>query len=126
MVPETKTPKYEIYGFVIHIISYLFFAIYLCWAYIPDTILHSIGISYYPIRYWALAIPAWLVMFVAFIYLMFFAHNLVNTPPLNSYATLTDEHALYLTEISDRYLDPDSIPEIRDIPISEVNRYVYQ
>ncbi|KAL1535825.1 phosphatidylinositol N-acetylglucosaminyltransferase subunit P-like isoform X4 [Salvia divinorum] len=31
--------------------------IFIVWAYVPDHCLHSIGIYYYPNRYWALAVP---------------------------------------------------------------------
>jgi PIG-P len=34
--------------------------LYITWAYIPDNILHSYGITYYPDKYWAIALPAWL------------------------------------------------------------------
>ncbi|KAJ1925036.1 hypothetical protein IWQ60_004817 [Tieghemiomyces parasiticus] len=123
---EPKTPKYEIYGFFIYIMSYLGFALFVVWAYVPDVILHSIGIQYYPSRYWALAIPAWFVMLIVFIYMVFYSLNLLHTPPLYSYTTITDKYAIERTDEAEDYQDPDSIPEIYDIPISEVNRYVYQ
>ncbi|KAI8890759.1 PIG-P-domain-containing protein, partial [Backusella circina FSU 941] len=43
-----KTPSYEYYGFVMYLISFVAFGIYLIWAYVPDEILHSLGITYYP------------------------------------------------------------------------------
>ena len=33
------------------ILTHRFLAIYLIWAYVPDEILHSLGITYYPKRY---------------------------------------------------------------------------
>ncbi|EFJ50464.1 hypothetical protein VOLCADRAFT_48549, partial [Volvox carteri f. nagariensis] len=37
---------------------------YLCWLFIPERLLHSIGITYYPSKYWAVAGPAWLTIAV--------------------------------------------------------------
>ncbi|KAJ1975676.1 hypothetical protein H4R35_003040 [Dimargaris xerosporica] len=124
--PDTKKPKYEIYGFVIYIVSYLLFGLYLGWAYIPDSVLHSIGVTYYPSRYWAIALPAWGVMLVVFIYLVFYAHNFLNTPPLHSYTTITDHFAAVNPNASHDYLDLEAIPEIQDIPISQANAYLHQ
>ncbi|KAI9491712.1 hypothetical protein BDB00DRAFT_478101 [Zychaea mexicana] len=47
----TKTPIYEYYGFVMYLASFVALGIYLIWAYVPDEILHSLGITYYPKRY---------------------------------------------------------------------------
>ncbi|OAD01619.1 hypothetical protein MUCCIDRAFT_24305, partial [Mucor lusitanicus CBS 277.49] len=78
-----KTPAYEYYGFVMYLASFVAFGIYLIWAYVPDEILHSLGITYYPNRYWALAIPIWLMTFVWFIFISFMTINLMNTAPFN-------------------------------------------
>ena len=65
-----KTPIYEYYGFVMYLVSFvglgiyqgnmirhyalsyivMYPGIYLIWAYVPDEILHSLGITYYPKR----------------------------------------------------------------------------
>lgn len=45
-----KTPIYEYYGFVMYLASFVAFGIYLIWAYVPDEILHNLGITYYPKR----------------------------------------------------------------------------
>lgn len=63
--------------------------IYLIWAYVPDEILHSLGITYYPNRYWALAIPIWLMTFVWFVFISFMTINLMNTAPFNHLDCIT-------------------------------------
>ncbi|KAK4517799.1 uncharacterized protein ATC70_001144 [Mucor velutinosus] len=123
-----KTPAYEYYGFVMYLASFVAFGIYLIWAYVPDEILHSLGITYYPSRYWALAIPIWLMTFVWFIFISFMTINLMNTAPFNCLDCITDEHAnvMHLDNevVSDR--PSDWIPELYDIPIGLVNKFLYQ
>ena len=87
-----KVPTYEYYGFVLYLFSSLTFLIYLLWAYLPSYILHALGIFYYPNRWWALAIPAWLVMLIVYIYVALAALNTeVLTLPLTSLETVVDE-----------------------------------
>ncbi|KAL9546342.1 hypothetical protein PS6_007719 [Mucor atramentarius] len=123
-----KTPAYEYYGFVMYLASFVAFGIYLIWAYVPDEILHSLGITYYPNRYWALAIPIWLMTFVWFIFISFMTINLMNTAPFNHLDCITDEHANVMQldneVVSDR--PSDWIPELYDIPIGLVNKFLYQ
>ncbi|KAI8370173.1 PIG-P-domain-containing protein [Choanephora cucurbitarum] len=84
-----KTPAYEYYGFVMYLSSFVVFGIYILWAYLPDGVLDQLGITYYPSRYWALAIPIWLMTFVWFIFLSFMAINLMNTPSFDSIYCIT-------------------------------------
>ncbi|KAI7857385.1 PIG-P, partial [Circinella umbellata] len=114
----------EYYGFVMYLASFVALAIYLIWAYVPDEILHSLGITYYPKRYWALAIPVWLMTFVWFIFFSFMSINLMNTAPFDSYYCLTDEHAnvMRIDKSQNEEKRPDDwMPELHDIPISVVN-----
>jgi hypothetical protein len=72
-----------------YLISFVAFGIYLIWAYVPDEILHSLGITYYPNRYWALAMPVWIMTFVWFVFISFMTINMMNTPSFDSYMALT-------------------------------------
>jgi phosphatidylinositol glycan class P protein len=36
------------------------FALYLAWAYTPEAMLHALGVTYYPDKYWAAAGPVWM------------------------------------------------------------------
>jgi hypothetical protein len=49
--PFLETGSGEFYGFVLYLLSTLAFVGYLVWAYLPETILHQIGITYYCSRY---------------------------------------------------------------------------
>ncbi|KAF2768412.1 PIG-P-domain-containing protein, partial [Teratosphaeria nubilosa] len=89
-----KVPTYEYYGFTLYLTSSLAFIVYLFWSILPSPFLHQLGIYYYPNRWWALAIPAWTVMFIVYIYVALAAYNTGHlTLPLNSVETLVDEAA---------------------------------
>jgi phosphatidylinositol N-acetylglucosaminyltransferase subunit P len=89
-----KVPTYEYYGFVLYLFSSLTFLIYLLWAYLPSPFLHALGIFYYPNRWWALAIPAFLVMLVVYVYVALACYNTEYlTLPLGSLETVVDEAA---------------------------------
>ncbi|KAF6529904.1 hypothetical protein HZS61_001216 [Fusarium oxysporum f. sp. conglutinans] len=86
-----KVPTYEYYGFVLYLFSSLTFLIYLLWGYLPSPFLHALGIYYYPNRWWALAIPAFIVMTVVYIYVALAAFNTeMLTVPLSSVETVVD------------------------------------
>ncbi|RIA94172.1 PIG-P-domain-containing protein [Glomus cerebriforme] len=123
----TKTPTYEYYGFVLYLSSFIAFVIYLLWAYLPDEILISLGITYYPDRYWALALPVWSFVLVLFIYAAFISINFLNTKSFDSYNTITDDYANVgqnLSQLSG--ITDDFVPELHDIPIGIVNACLYQ
>ncbi|KAI0126412.1 PIG-P-domain-containing protein [Xylariales sp. AK1849] len=87
-----KVPTYEYYGFVLYLFSSLTFLIYLLWAYLPSPFLHALGIFYYPNRWWALAVPAFLVMLIVYIYIALASYNTEYlTVPLGSLETVVDD-----------------------------------
>ncbi|KAG0290425.1 hypothetical protein BGZ98_003475, partial [Dissophora globulifera] len=123
----TKTPTYEYYGFVLYLVSGITYAMYLGWAYLPKEVLDSMGITYYPSKYWSLALPVWLFVLVIYLYVAFFAINLYNTEPFDSFLTITDEHANpFQTINSASSLTDDFVPDLMDIPIGMVNACLYQ
>ncbi|KAL1920095.1 uncharacterized protein VTP21DRAFT_1241 [Calcarisporiella thermophila] len=126
---HVKSPTYEYYGFVIYLLSFIAFVIYLLWAYLPEKTLHSLGISYYPSKYWALALPVWTFGLIIFVFVSFMSINLMNTAPFDSFNTITDEHAYVMLtkENYDRNTNvEDYIPDLHDIPIGVVNAVLYQ
>ncbi|RPB04267.1 PIG-P-domain-containing protein [Choiromyces venosus 120613-1] len=70
-----KVPTYEYYGFVLYLVSSLAFLIYIIWSFAPSPLLHAVGIHYYPSRWWALALPSFLVMLVVYIYVALASYN---------------------------------------------------
>jgi len=96
------------------------------WAVLPDSILHSLGVTYYPNRYWAIAIPVLLMVTLVFSFIIYFALNLMSTESIDSIYTITDNDALPPAK-ADEELQEDnaSIPPISDIPITVVNELLY-
>lgn len=89
-----KVPTYEYYGFALYLASSAAFLMYLLWAYVPSPLLHQMGIHYYPNRWWALAVPCWLVVLVIYIYVALASYNTrYLTLPLSSCENLVDECA---------------------------------
>lgn len=89
-----KVPTYEYYGFALYLGSSAAFLGYILWAYVPAPLLHQMGIYYYPNRWWALAIPCWLIMLIIYIYVALASYNTgYLTLPLNSIENLVDETA---------------------------------
>lgn len=87
-----KVPTYEYYGFVLYLASSLGFLIYILWSYLPSPFLHALGVTYYPNRWWSLAIPAWIVILLIFIYVALLSYNVEYlTLPLTSMECMVDE-----------------------------------
>lgn len=67
---------------------------YLLWSYLPSPFLHQLGISYYPNRWWSLAIPSFLVMSLVYIYVALASYNTgYLTLPMSSIENIVDEAA---------------------------------
>ncbi|GAA6024773.1 hypothetical protein JCM8202_001255 [Rhodotorula sphaerocarpa] len=79
--PTDPAPTAESQGFVLYIGSLVAYALYLVWAFLPDQALVTIGIEWYPSRDWALLVPAWIVMLVAFVYVGYFFLTMYSTLP---------------------------------------------
>lgn len=83
----------EVYGFVGSISTVVATAIFLIWAYAPDRWLHTIGIFYYPSRYWALAVPTYAMVTVILAIGFYIGLNFMATPPPTSLNTMFDEYS---------------------------------
>ncbi|GEM07252.1 phosphatidylinositol N-acetylglucosaminyltransferase subunit P [Rhodotorula toruloides] len=141
--PTDPAPTVESQGFVLYIGSHVAYCAYLVWAFLPEPWLEAIGIEWYPSRDWALLVPAWVVMLVAFVYVSYFFLNMHNTPRLNSLSLLDDSRAFVhpparppaLSNGAPRPPTPlwahavlaeeDAIPPLYDLPIEVVNRVLY-
>jgi phosphatidylinositol glycan class P protein len=121
--PIDGAKPFEVYGFAGSIGSLLAFAVYIFWAYLPESWRHALGITYYPSRYWAVAIPSYLMVMVLFVLVLYMSLNFICTPLPDSLYALCDDHTRP-SRILSTSSDGKEFPSIRpysDIPIIEVN-----
>ncbi|XP_028778092.1 uncharacterized protein LOC114752594 isoform X1 [Neltuma alba] len=78
----------EVYGFVGSITVVVASVIFLIWAYVPEHWLHSIGITYYPSRYWALAVPTYVMVTIVLGLGFYIGLNFMSTPSPASLNTI--------------------------------------
>lgn len=119
----SPTPERAIYGFVLYLGAWVCLMIFLVWAYIPDEWLHAVGLTYWPQKYWAIAVPCYLLVTLVFVITLYVAGNFIITLPLDSINTIQDKYSCPVVDESD--LPEDAIPPIGDISIADVNRILY-
>ena len=103
----------------------------------PDAWFERIGVTYIVNREYAISIPIIIAFTVIYLLLVFFAFTMINTKPLSSYYTIKGRlyyRSLKIDEYS-KELNADSvkdaedkgkIAEIYDIPITTVNKLLYE
>ena len=114
----------DISGFVGFILTVLFYVVYLIWAFVPDSYLHRIGVTWLPSKFWTLAIPTW--MYISYIFFMLFPNLLVmfDEMAIDTRAGFEDEFTSLTQHIRNPY--GGDVPLLVDIPIEDVNRIMYQ
>lgn len=121
----------EVYGFVGSITTVIATAVYLVWAYTPEPCLHSLGITYYPTKYWAVAVPAFVMVAVALSLLVYVGSNFLATPPPTSFTTIFDEYSRErapdaTTEQDEEEAEAERpIEPIADISIHHINSLMF-
>ncbi|KDP46535.1 hypothetical protein JCGZ_08507 [Jatropha curcas] len=116
----------EVYGFVGSITTIVATVIFLIWAYVPEPCLHSIGIFYYPNRYWALAIPTYAMVTVVLTLMFYIGLNFFSTPPATSISTIYDEFSREpVNSVRSTNVDEQPIEPISDIGIDKINTLMF-
>ena len=118
--------------------------IFLIWAIAPDEVLHKFGITYYPnrlmyklillkllsslfsfflyrARYYCVALPAYVLVFVLILNLVYLSINLIRNPAPDAMTTITDN---YTNWVPDRLFKIDTkgdLPDMGDIDPARVS-----
>ncbi len=124
-----KRPQAEVYGFVLWIATFFIMGFYLVFAWLPTDVLQYYGITYYPDRYWALAIPAYIPFTYGIIgIVMNWLWIYYKATPLDEFGIIEDEYTNFAIA---KKGTPKSvnrkpvIPPIKDIPITKINKVMY-
>lgn len=117
------------FGFAGWMVSFIAWCLYIAWAYLPESVLHRLGVTYYPSKYWAVALPVWFGVAFVTAGVLYMAVNLWATAPLDSFETITDTHARALPKGYDRpgqCPNSEAVPPIGDLNICLVNRLLFR
>ncbi|KAL2928551.1 Phosphatidylinositol N-acetylglucosaminyltransferase subunit P [Bienertia sinuspersici] len=117
----------EVYGFVGSITTIVATAIFFIWAYVPEHWLHSVGISYYPSRYWAVAVPTYCMVIIVLGLTFYIGLNFMATPPPTSLHVIFDEHSREPQISTTPSIEDDRpIEPISDIGIAQINELMFK
>ena len=120
--PFHNGKRASINGFVGWIFVNIAWIVYLLWAFIPDRVLASFGITYYPAKHWALALPLWAMFSVVTIVVLYAMYNMMHKPPLTSLQNVVDEYTREPGPNDRTERTETTIPTIIDEPIYFVTR----
>ena len=99
---EVHGPKTsEVYGFVGSISIVVATVIFLIWGYVPDKFLESIGIYYYPSKYWAMAMPMYSMVTLLVALVFYIGLNFMSTSKPTSLNTLFGELLILISVLLD-------------------------
>lgn len=107
-------------------LQHICFTIFLLWAYTPERVLVSFGMSYYPAKHWAIALPCWTLVSLLAVVLLYGFYNVMRQPDLESLSNIVDEY----TRVPDErdlsgWADEERLPTGVDLPITLVSRILH-
>lgn len=120
----------EYNGFFIYVISCVALSAWIAWALLPDHFLRQLSINYFPDQYWALAIPAYLLMAMLYAYIAIFLYATETlSPPIDDVRCFFDAHSVFPPSSSLADLDVDYVhcatAGVMDLPLPLVNEVLY-
>jgi phosphatidylinositol glycan class P protein len=121
---EYEVTNQSTYSFVVWIGSFGVYFCFLAWAFLPEDYLHSIGVTYYPSRYYAIALPAYCIVVYYLVSLFYMGFNMLNTLEPEDFATFRDtgDTQRFTSPVNHRCGTKEGIPEIGDIDVLHVSK----
>ncbi|CAI7861940.1 unnamed protein product [Closterium sp. NIES-54] len=107
---QSSTRAGEVQAFVGSIVVIVSCCLYLVWAYVPNSVLLSIGLSYYPSKHWASVIPAFLIVTVVCALLLYSGVNRLSVQPASSKFSIHDNFARMQPPMTHTIFHPVSQP----------------
>lgn len=123
MSSPSPTPERAIYGFVMYLFSIILIVVYLVWALVPEKMLDSVGLTYWPEKHWAVSAPAFMVTAFFSVPVFYTGLTFLKTQPLDSIHTITDGAAHRVQDAAS--LPPGAIPPIADLDLARVNKTLF-
>lgn len=119
----------EVYGFVGWIASFVSAAMFGLWAWLPESALHAMGVTYYPNKQWALILPAYLVVTVLCGFWAYESLNMMDVPPLTALRTVFDDRSKWVSDLNACSSAPGStaqrIPPLVHLPPPMASAVLY-
>lgn len=129
--PSTSKSTLSFVAWTASIFVYLCFA---AWAILPGKTLHALGVTYYPSRYYAIALPAYVLVVYVLSGIVYIGLNLLSTKEPEDIATIRDDHTSVATlsapltfiKCGGTATKDNGIPDIGDIDPVLVSTVLYR
>lgn len=82
-----------IYAYTAWILSIFIYIIILLWAFLPNEVIESYGITYYPSKYYALAVPSYMICLYFFVSILYVSYNMWSTVEHTNMHTVCDKYS---------------------------------
>jgi len=111
----------KVYGFMSWMAAGVAFVIWLFWAWLPDSLIEQMGITYYPLKWWAVALPTYLLVTLFAFSFMYSASFFLIAPSLHAPNLIRDAHSESRHEDSTKF----DILNAHDLPLGFVNTLMF-
>ena len=114
-------------GFIAYLLTWASFLIFIVWSGVAEETLHSVQFTYYPDKYWAVAVPAFFTMLAYYYISTYLLMYLRNTKPLTDMFYLTDNQAKGAKPTLGTLAEVEaSVPPITDIPVVVTSKVFFE
>jgi phosphatidylinositol glycan class P protein len=111
------------YAFVFWIMTTVSYVVFLIWIFTPEVLLHQYGITYYPSRYYALALPSYMLVTIVLGVMFYIGLNMASTFDPDDIRTVEDSYTMQAPNEFIRMINKNDfmVPEIGDMDPSIVS-----